>query len=57
MAAFGTSSTVQGALTDSEIASVIVFLRTWEGKKMKNLSRREFLEWVGAAGFSLSPFL
>jgi mono/diheme cytochrome c family protein len=33
MAAFGTSSTVQGALTESEIAAVIAFLRTWEGKK------------------------
>ena len=33
MAAFGTSSTVQGALTESEIASVITFLRTWEGKR------------------------
>jgi mono/diheme cytochrome c family protein len=33
MASFGTSSTVQGALTDSEIASVVAFLRTWEGKK------------------------
>jgi hypothetical protein len=33
MAAFGTGSTVQGALTDSEISSIIAFLRTWEGKK------------------------
>ena len=33
MAGFGTSSTVHGALTDSEIESVIAFLRTWEGKK------------------------
>ena len=33
MAAFGTSSTVRGALTDSEIASIVAFIRTWEGKK------------------------
>jgi cytochrome c oxidase cbb3-type subunit 3 len=33
MAGFGRSSTVQGALTDSEISSVVAFLRTWEGKK------------------------
>jgi cbb3-type cytochrome c oxidase subunit III len=33
MAAFGTGSTVQGALTDSEISSIVRFLRTWEGEK------------------------
>ena len=33
MAAFGRGSTVQGTLTDSEISSIIAFLRTWEGKK------------------------
>jgi mono/diheme cytochrome c family protein len=33
MAAFGTGSTVQGALTDSEITSIVRFLRSWEGKK------------------------
>jgi hypothetical protein len=33
MAGFGASSTVQGALTDSEVSSVIAFLRTWETKK------------------------
>ena len=33
MAGFGSGSTVQGALTDSEISSVVAFLRTWEGKQ------------------------
>ena len=33
MAGFGRGSTVQGALTDSEISSIVAFLRTWEGKK------------------------
>ena len=33
MASFGRGSTVQGALTDSEISSIVAFLRTWEGKK------------------------
>jgi cbb3-type cytochrome c oxidase subunit III len=33
MAAFGRGSTVQRTLTDSEISSIIAFLRTWEGKK------------------------
>ena len=33
MAGFAASSTVQGALTDSEISSIVAFLRTWEAKK------------------------
>ena len=33
MPAFGAGSSVRGALTDSEISSVIALLRTWEGKK------------------------
>jgi cytochrome c oxidase cbb3-type subunit 3 len=33
MAAFGAGSSVRRALTDAEIASVVAFIRTWEGKK------------------------
>jgi cbb3-type cytochrome c oxidase subunit III len=33
MAGFGMGSTVQRTLTDSEISSIVAFLRTWEGKK------------------------
>lgn len=33
MEAFGKSSPVRAALTDAEIASVVAFVRTWEGKK------------------------
>jgi cytochrome c oxidase cbb3-type subunit 3 len=33
MAAFGAGSSVRRALTDSDIASVVAFVRTWEGKK------------------------
>jgi cbb3-type cytochrome c oxidase subunit III len=33
MAGFGASSTVQEALTDAEISSIIAFLHTWEVKK------------------------
>jgi cytochrome c oxidase cbb3-type subunit 3 len=33
MTAFGAGSTVRRALTDQEISSIVVFLRTWEGKK------------------------
>ncbi len=33
MGGFGTSSTVQGALTDSEISSIVAFLRTWGTRK------------------------
>ncbi|MDP2605643.1 MAG: c-type cytochrome [Deltaproteobacteria bacterium] len=33
MVAFGAGSSVRQTLTDAEIASVIVFMRTWEGKK------------------------
>jgi hypothetical protein len=33
MAAFGAGSSTQRTLTDPEIASVVAFIRTWEGKK------------------------
>jgi mono/diheme cytochrome c family protein len=33
MAAFGAGSSAQRTLTDPEIASVVAFIRTWEGKK------------------------
>jgi cytochrome c oxidase cbb3-type subunit 3 len=33
MSGFGAGSSVQRTLTDAEIASVVAFLRTWEGKK------------------------
>ena len=33
MESFGMSSPVRAALTEAEIASVVTFLRTWEGKK------------------------
>ncbi|MBF8253486.1 MAG: Chromosome segregation SMC protein, ATPase [Deltaproteobacteria bacterium] len=33
MVGFGTGSSVRATLTDAEIASVIAFIRTWEGKK------------------------
>lgn len=33
MAGFGAGSSVRRTLTDAEIASVVAFIRTWEGKK------------------------
>lgn len=33
MAGFGAGSSVRRALTEAEIASVVAFIRTWEGKK------------------------
>ncbi len=33
MPSFGAGSSVRSALTDSDISSIITFLRTWEGKK------------------------
>jgi cytochrome c oxidase cbb3-type subunit 3 len=33
MAGFGAGSSVRRTLTDAETASVVAFIRTWEGKK------------------------
>ena len=33
MAGFGAGSSAQKTLTDAEIASIVAFVRTWEGKK------------------------